>query len=171
MNMNRKDAKLTTRGKRATVNCWKASRIGYSKHNASPGDLLTFDTGDGREHFARVVGRVDALAVHCSTWSDDHDRKTCQYCTPEVKGWICVVMLSSSTMHHAYEMWVDPEWVTNVEALTPGHVRFWQTMLTTDPQDLMSMSEYGSLSAYGTCDLPPAPSRAADKLDEPERLT
>ena len=161
--MQRKDAKLTIKGKRATIFCDKASRLGYSKHSAAPGDLIVFDTGDGRDHLARVVGRVDAPALRCSSWDPAHDVKACTICDTEpVKGWLCVVMLSSS-MHHAHEMWVKPEWVSNIEAVTPGHVRFWQTILTVDPQELMRMSEYGSLSAYGTCALPPNPSRVADE--------
>lgn len=158
--MQRRDAKLTTKGKRAVVFCQNASRLGYSKHSASPGDLVVYSYPDdsGGTRYARVVGRVDAPAQRCSKWAS-HDSAVCEYCTKEVNGWLCVVAFSDATHHHAYERWIDPDWVTNVESVTPGHVMFLMTMLTRRPEDLIRMSECGSLSAYGTCKLPPAPSK------------
>lgn len=159
--MQRKDAKLTTSGKRAAVFCANASRLGYSKHSASPGDLVVYSypADSGGTRYGRVVGRIDAPPRRCGAWEPNHDRNKCQYCQHGVKGWLCVVGLSDDTKHHAYERWIDPDWVRNIESVTPGHIKFLMTLLTRDPADLIRMSEYGSLSAYGTCELPPAPPR------------
>jgi hypothetical protein len=139
--MKRKDATLDS----APVFCNNASRI--HKHSAAPGDLLTFNTGDGKVHLARVVGRVSAPARPCSKhWG--REPVPCDYCTPEVKDWLCVVVLADD-MNHAYEVWVDPDWVRNIEKVTIGHLSFWEAFLTRDPHELMRLAECGSLNTRG----------------------
>lgn len=135
----RKDAKITTKGKRATVRCPNATTIGYGKWQASPGDFVAFKI-DEDTRYGRVVGRVDASG-------SDGD---------PVKGWICVVMLGT-TLHFAHEYWVNPEWVIEVRTVNPNHVRFFEVFFTADPMDLIRMSEYGSLSCseHATNALPP----------------
>ncbi len=139
----RKDASITIAGARATVKLGaKASTSGYSKYTASPGDFVTFDIGDTVSDIrhGRVLGRVDAAG-----W--DGANKT------PIKGWIAVMMLGERA-NHAYEMWVNPAWVTFCES-QQNHAKFFATLFTASAEDLLRMAHYGSLSTHGTCELPP----------------
>jgi hypothetical protein len=134
----RKDAKITTKGKRASVRVPNATTVAGGKWIASPGDFVAFTVdaspGYSDARHGRVVGRVDAAG-----W-DGGDK------TP-IKGWLCVMMLSSD-LTFAHEMWIDPASVTACYSVGPGFVRFLETFFTADPMDLMRMSEYGSLGAW-----------------------
>jgi hypothetical protein len=147
----RKDAKFTTKGKRASVRVPNASTIGTGKWMASPGDFIVFRIpDDDMERYARVIGRVDAEG-----W-DGADK------TPIV-GEIACVMLSCG-LSSAHEMWVDPEWVMECHSVGPHNVRFFTAFFTADPMDLLAMSEYGSLAAHewSTCQLPTRSDRSAE---------
>lgn len=144
----RKDAKITTKGKRAIVRVPNASLTGYGKWVASPGDFITFeiprDDGSSDRRHGRVIGRVDAAG-----WDGGKG-----YDQP-IKGHIAVVMLGVD-LSFAHEMWVDPAWVTRCETVS-CRAEFFRVFFTADPQDLLRMSEYGSLGAapHRTNKLPP----------------
>ena len=65
-------------------------------------------------------------------------------------------MMLSCDLTFAHEMWVDPAWVTRCETVA-CHADFFRVFFTADPQDLLRMSEYGSLGvqSYQTRALPP----------------
>jgi hypothetical protein len=138
--MTRSDRRLTTSGKRAVVRCPSVLLpLGYSKYNAAPGDLVSFDTGNGHCRLGKVVGRVDAAGGPANG--------------QPVNGWICVLVLSQHGVF-AHELWVDSAWVQSIYPVTEGMVRFFMTWLTVDPAKQLAMAEYGSLSAHGSCALP-----------------
>lgn len=142
----RKDAKITTKGKRALVRLPNTPIGVTSKWQAAPGDFVVFeiphDDGSSDRRYGRVIGRVDAAG-----W-DGGDK------TP-IKGFLAVMMLGDR-LSHAFEMWVDPQWVTHCESVM-SHVEFFRVFFTADPSDLMRMSEYGSLNTHGGSNaLPPA---------------
>lgn len=130
----RADAKITTKGKRATVRVPNASTLGYGRWEASPGNLVTFEIpradGTTSARHGRVIGRADASGR-------DGD---------PVKGWIAVIALSDN-ISFAYEMWIDPAWVTSCRTNGPEAIEFFRVFLTASADDLIRMSEYGSLGA------------------------
>lgn len=126
----REDAHYTLKG----VRCPATRTQGYSKTVAEPGDLLTWQTraADGSvEHLmlGRVVGRVDARG-------DGKQMET-------VSGWIAVIALADSGTF-TYERWVDPAWVVDIHRPCPA---FFALFMGGDPEQLLRMTRYGSLSA------------------------
>lgn len=141
----RTDARYTVNGKRASVRISNASHLGYSLWTASPDDFVTFEvpTNDPActsTRHGRVIGRVDASG-------SDGD---------PVKGWIAVMALGTN-LSFAYEMWIDPAWVTECHKIGPETLEFFRVFLSSPTNDLIRMSEYGSLGASPgrTNQLPP----------------
>lgn len=126
---------------RKQVRCPHASTLGYGQWIARTGDLVCWQqplTDSSSEPCTgRVIGRI-AYAPPCGE-------------TPAIRGWLLVLALSPC-LTHAFERWVNPEWVTEVYRVTPD-VAAWLTsffspaLIKRSADDLRRAAEYGAMGA------------------------
>ncbi len=140
----RRDATIDRR----FVRCPKASTLAYGKWRAQVHDWIVWrypesdgTPGDG-PHIGRMIGRI-AYAPSLGE-------------TGQIKDWILVLALSSDHTH-AYERWIDPAWVSQVNGPHEDIAAFltWFASPTLpDVHWLRHAGEYGTLSANQATDEP-----------------
>lgn len=107
------------------IKCPNAQRTGYNLGVANIGNLIVYREYHQDDSYsmrvARVLGRVTAPKVR----PDDR----------EVKGFALVMALSDDCTH-AYERWVDPQWIDQVREVPTAMLEFFARP-TLPPVDLL----------------------------------
>ena len=114
------------------VRCPNASRLGYGKWEASPGDIVTYTYANSASFSGRVLGCVSAPADGPNV--------------PAVKGWLVVLELRA-TFDHAFVRWIDPELVTEVRS-APKAFPAWFFGELPPIDKVLAADSYGSLDEH-----------------------
>ena len=129
---------------RRQVRCPNARSTGYSVPVARVGHWVTWAYPQGPMFTGRMVGRI----VRAPKLSGDE---------VPIAGWLLVLTLSTE-MTHAYERWVNPEWVTEVHPNAPDIQKFLHWFagpVEAQPVEwLRKAANHGTLSANQNPDQP-----------------